>query len=77
MSEILPTPSYSLPSLNADPALVTVAGFSSGGYNAHFLQIAMSDSIKGAGLFNGMVYSRSFNDRIHVKDPSISENVKT
>ena len=55
---------YPLPPLNIDKNLISAAGFSSGSYNTHFLHVAMSDTIKGSGLFNGSSYSLGWKDFI-------------
>lgn len=51
-----------LPSMGADPDLVTFSGFSSGSWMSHQLHIVYSDTIKAVALHNGGPYGHNFND---------------
>lgn len=54
-----------MPPLGADPAEVTVSGFSSGAIMAHNLHLIYSDTIKGGAFYEGGSYGTFFSDPEH------------
>ena len=58
-----------LPALCANPATVTVSGFSAGAFMASQMHFIFSDMIKGAGLISGGPFSY-FSERSKFKDAS-------
>lgn len=54
--------------MNADPDLVTAAGFSSGSYFSCYLVAANSSIIKGAGCLNGSLYNTTFREKIKLQE---------
>lgn len=69
---------YTLPGLNVDPNMVTVAGMSSGSYFSCYILAANSNIIKGAGCLNGSLYTTTFRGKIKLneKEPKVKSIIR-